>query len=150
MLILGGAGMALYFWVREQNKLATVDGLARLLAVTVECIKNYAMPAHEILKNCGRDLLRECGYDTEREMPQSFDDMLCGCDICDSEANELFAEFCKSFGKGQRTDEAAKCEYYAARMRERADALHQSSSGRKKTVLCLCTCFVLIVLILLL
>ncbi len=150
MLITGGAGTALYLLGREQAKLTNVEGLARLLTVTVENIKNYAMPAREILGSCGRDLLLECSYGEELAAPESFLDMLQGCDIADAGAHELFSDFCKSFGKGQREDEAAKCEYYAARMRARAEELRTGAAGRKKTVLCLCVSLTLIALILLL
>ena len=107
------------------------------------------MSASQILASLDPELLRSCAYFGAMP-PKSFSELSECCEICDSEAREIFCAFAEDFGKNHRIRQAQKCTLCAEALRRRADELAEETSRRKRLISVLCICLSLVAVILLL
>jgi hypothetical protein len=128
------------------KRVKTVCQTMRFIKRMVEC---FSMSARDILVKMPQKLKEDCGYTKETE-DGSLLSFAMACHIEDAEAQAIFIEFARSFGKNYRAEQVRECEYYIGRMEEREQQIANRLPSQKKLALALIVCTTLVVLILLL
>ena len=128
------------------NRVKAISQAMRFIKRMVEC---FSMSASDILLKMPRKLKDDCGYGKGTEECSLLSFAL-ACEIEDNEAQAIFIEFARSFGKNYRAEQIRECEYYIGLMEERERQIASRLPSQKKLAFALIVCATLAVLILLL
>ena len=146
---ISGLGLSMLLIYREELALRRVNALIRFFEFVRSSVRHYSMSASEIIRRCDGELLFLCGLADGEDRPESFLDMAERCDIPDGEAEKIFSEFARDFGKAYREEQAAKCDGYIARLTDRERKLGEELPSRRKMIIGLGISLTLILVILL-
>ncbi len=120
----------------DTAKVSVVSALCELMTHAANSISRYSMPSSHIFLSAREGLLTDCGYQAGN-IPESFSEFCNACVIEDSEARAVLIEFCKGFGKGDRTSEADACRRCAETMHLRAERLRGIIDTRRRVIFAL-------------
>ena len=131
--------------VRYSQSEALISFL-RFVRAQIEC---FAMPASEILMRCDKKLLCDCGFHLSEE-DTSFEALIRGISVSDSESREIIESFLAGFGKSYREEQIKECDYYIDLLSARRQRLLEELPNKKRVNSALCISSALAAVILLL
>ena len=148
MVTLCGMAGAYLLNRADSAALSQTEGIISWVRHVHSQIECFSMPLHDVLCRCPEDIYRSCGYQGE-DIPGSMEELLKGCEFCDSETAKHLSRFCSDIGKGYRDEQLVLCDYTVSLLEERRRALSEQLPSRKKRNSALCMSGALAVVILL-
>ncbi len=128
----------------EQSE--AVISFLRYVRVQVDC---FALPIASILSRCEKGLLEKMGHAGENT-PETLEELISGCTVCDRETFRIFGQYAEEFGKSYREEQIGICDYYLELLGEHRQKIAAALPPRKKINSALCISSALAVVILLL
>ena len=106
----------------------------RYVRTQVDC---FGLSAAKIISRCDRELLRACGVRDECDICsfEELSELIC---VEDEQTRALVLDFFRGFGKKYRDEQLDECDYYIARLGERAAKLSQELPLKKRMNATLC------------
>ena len=135
VVALSGLCLTLLFLHREELALRRVKGFIRLLEYLRASVEHSSASVSELIRGCDPEVLYLCGYDGEGEPPLTLAELLERCDTVDGEADRIFYELARDFGKSYRQRQVEKCAEGLEELRGRERELSAALPAKRRLIL---------------